>query len=602
VQLDCATGIIVAGGRFSLQRCKVGMYVKDRRIVHVAVLATALKLLLIPSAFSTDFEVHRHWKALTRSLPLSEWYVDSSSPWTLDYPPLFAYMERAMAELAALVHPPIVDVFNFEYRAAPAVLFMRLSVIASDAVLLYAVLRFVAAAKSLYFSVDSQRSAHDQVRDSRYTEEQDRNPWTGAQDLELISAALVFFNPGLLLVDNMHFQYNGLVLAILLLSLSCFMKRRLCLGAAIFSVAINVKHTLLPVAPSIALYILLCTYDTSKTSKLLALKRLVRVATCTLLVFALAWAPLFAAGGSSAISHCLGRLFPFDRGLLHAYWAPNLWAVYAFIDKSAAVVGCRLRDADVDISSGLIGGRRPFVCLPNVTPYKTAILVLSSIVPALIALWSSSALPPTLWTGRKCLRSELLLPQIVAFSSLSAFVFGWHVHEKMILLATLPMAGVVLFDNSVYKESTRFACFLLIIAGTFGLFPLVSTPSDVPVKIALYLAYCLFAFPFFCFYGGDGRSQKWYSYPRIAALLRWWARPRWQLLGVYCLALFILELYAGTGGGHAALFGRERLQFVPLLLVSTISACGVLGAYALQLSILVHSLICRQWSTNNVEN
>jgi hypothetical protein len=68
------------------------------------------------------------------------------------------------------------------------------------------------------------------------------------------------------------------------------------------------------------------------------------------------------------------------------------------------------------------------------------------------------------------------------------------------------------------------------------------------------------------------------------------------------LALFILELYAGTGGGHAALFGRERLQFVPLLLVSTISACGVLGAYALQLSILVHSLICRQWSTNNVEN
>lgn len=95
----------------------------------------------------------------------------------------------------------------------------------------------------------------------------------------------------------------------------------------------------------------------------------------------------------------LSRLFPFTRGLNHAYWAPNVWSLVTFADRvllrcntscityttfaNSTLLDAGRIGADVSIhgpgvtstSRGLVGDT-VFAVLPNVQPIHTFTLTL----------------------------------------------------------------------------------------------------------------------------------------------------------------------------------------------------------------------------------
>ncbi|XP_019479191.1 PREDICTED: probable dolichyl pyrophosphate Glc1Man9GlcNAc2 alpha-1,3-glucosyltransferase [Hipposideros armiger] len=159
-------------------------------------------------------------------------------------------------------------------------------------------------------------------------------------------------------------------------------------GAFLFAVLLHFKHIYLYVAPAYGIY-LLRSYcftankpDGSVRWNSFSFVRLISLGLIVFLVSALSLGPFLAL---NQLPQVFSRLFPFKRGLCHAYWAPNFWALYNALDKVLSVIGVKLKLLDpnkipkASMTSGLVQQFQHTV-LPSVTPLATLICTLIAIL------------------------------------------------------------------------------------------------------------------------------------------------------------------------------------------------------------------------------
>jgi alpha-1,3-glucosyltransferase len=144
------------------------------------------------------------------------------------------------------------------------------------------------------------------------------------------SALTILLSPGLLIIDHIHFQYNGFLYGLLLLSIVLAQQQRLLESGLLFAALLCFKHIYLYLAPAYFVYLLRAYCLHPRAIFRIQFANCVKLGLGIIVIFIAAFGP-FAYWGQ--IPQLLSRLFPFSRGLCHAYWAPNVWAMYSFSDR-----------------------------------------------------------------------------------------------------------------------------------------------------------------------------------------------------------------------------------------------------------------------------
>ena len=464
-------------------------------------LVILLKIFLFPTSQSTDFEVHRNWKAITNSLPINEWYFYSKNKWTLDYPPLFAYLEYILGKISKFFDEEITNIERQNYSSTKCIIFMRSTVLLGDILLFFSIKRFC---KIINLNIQ------------RY--------W--------ILLFSIMFNAGLVIVDNIHFQYNGILFGILFLSLGSIAKKEYVLGAVFYCICICMKHIFLYFAPAYFLfyfhYIVINNLKKKKFKKLII--NIILIGLGMLSVLLIAFLPFIVISikskNLSQLIQIKERLFPLKRGLLHTYWAPNFWALYSLLDKILYYsytnyssdypfiekicnfflkykefnYNYKRNTSSTGAGSKGVSQQTGFDILPDIDIKTTNIIIITLILIYYLKYMYSKIQEKNKLKYKTKKIKEFI--QHCIFSNLFFINFGYQVHEKAFL--NISILTLVYYLISVYSAETKnkqiityqdditLLSLIIVLLGFSAQLPLVNDPKDYLVKLGLALFYYIF--------------------------------------------------------------------------------------------------------------
>lgn len=380
--------------------------------VLILILSITIKLLLLKTKPSTDFDVHKNWKDITTSTTLDKWYFDERSIWTLDYPPLFAYFEYFLGTIANGIQyfSPFIEI-NINNSSSTAANNSHLLVFQKLTTVLIGDLSMFFALKSI--------SKHFRLTNYR-----------------LFFHILIF--GGLLIVDHIHFQYNSFLYALFVLSISSILDENYVISSVIYTVLLCFKHIFLYFSPAFFVFILK-NHVLNEKKHYNKLLNLIKVGSSVIATLILSFLPfiyyslLYNHSFSFQLTQILKRMFPTERGLVHTLWAPNFWAVYLFFDKVLNMVGLKLYDNPMES----IGKGRSqsidipvynieFKSLPEITP-----VISNGIVVGFSLIIMVKYLMKSVQNRRFSLKKSFLT--LLKQSAFVFFYFGYHVHEKAII-------------------------------------------------------------------------------------------------------------------------------------------------------------------------
>lgn len=349
-----------------------------------------------------DFEAQRHWMEITYGLHPSHWYFFDLNYWGLDYPPLTAYHSFVLGALAHQINPLWVDLNDSRgLESVDLQHYMRLTAILSQ-LLVYT-----------WFSWLLIRRLFS-------------GTFATAATAQLVGFYVILFQPGLLLVDHGHFQYNSVMLGFAVGFIWAVCEERLLVGSVLFCLSLAFKQmSLFYALPIFAFLLGKCAQKRFPGNAFL----LAKLALVVLSSFALTLAPMLASIPAKQwprqIQQLLLRLFPVQRGLYEDKVA-NVWCAISVVVKL-----------------------RKWFSISSLVAISTQLTLFLSLPSCVCCFQVAANLPQD-----QRLKSQFITLLFGLFSSsLAFFLFGFQVHEKSILLPLMPAS--VLLALTLSSQYTR---------------------------------------------------------------------------------------------------------------------------------------------------